>query len=130
MTRKEQQRLRSLRLLVQEGRLSGRKLKAAERELSRSGQLARARRWHVKQQQVSRNRARTVEHEHCVFVREPEEDIEEFKHDVARVEDFHKILEDGAHAHVKNLHFTLNDSFHEKHRDLLRDIDYKVRHKG
>ena len=127
MTRNGQQRLRVLRLLVQKGRLSGRPLKAAERKLSQSGQVARARRWHVKQEQVSRKCARTAKHEHCLFVRETEQNIEEFEHDLASVEDFHENLEDGAHAHVEQLHFTINDSFHKDHRDILRDIDYKVR---
>ena len=107
--------------------MSGRQVKAAERELSRSRRIARAQRWYVKQRQVSRKYARTVKHEHCVFVMETEQDSEGFEHAVARVDDFHKKLKIIL-ARWENSHFTLNDSVRNNHTDLLRDFDYKVRH--
>ena len=102
--------------------MSGRQVKAVERELSRSRQIARAQRWHVKQRQVSRKYARTVKHEHCLCVMETEQDIEGFEHAVARVDDFHKKLKIIL-ARWENSHFTLNDSVRNNHTDLLRDFD-------
>lgn len=115
--------------MAEEGRLLDRQVKAVTRELSRWRQAARALRRRVKQRQVSRKRARTVKHEHRMFVREPEQDIEEFEHALACVEDFHSRLEDGARAPVQNPHLIQEDGSRYSPRDLWSNIDFKVRQK-
>lgn len=74
--------------MAQEGRsrlsrLLDRQLKAAEREVSRLRQAARALRRQVKQRQISRVRERTVKHELRVFVREPGHHVEDAEHNLA-----------------------------------------------
>ncbi|CAL8462593.1 g2126 [Coccomyxa elongata] len=85
--------------MAQGGKVLDRILKAAERELSRVKQAARALRRYMKQRQVSRERQRTMKHEVRPFVREHGHRIEEVERNPADAEKWQKMVFYNSLAH-------------------------------
>ncbi|BDA46462.1 hypothetical protein COCOBI_08-5550 [Coccomyxa sp. Obi] len=117
--------------MAEEGRLLDEQLEAAERELSQSKQATRALRHRVKQRQISRRRKRTMKHELRNFVREPEQEVEEFERALACVEDFHSCQGDWYHSDPWELWREWEQAFNLlfPYHDFLQEFEPSLNHR-